>query len=114
MPVHSISIDSEGMEICKASNDCQYFPFAGVILPDSQEKADAIADWIQEQYLDTRMKLNDPELRGDPARESDPDLPNFFWEGPGSPGQTDLVARAVLVTIEWTGSEYYPTLRRIR
>lgn len=112
MPVHSISIDSEGIEICVSSNDCQYFPFAGVILPDSQEKADAIAGWIQTEYLDTRQRLNTlpPD---DPDRTIDPGLPILFWEGPGSPGQTYLVSRSILVTIEWTGNQYIPTLRRI-
>ena len=118
MPVHSIDWlrnngDIVGIRICKASNDCQDFPFAGVVMPDSQEKADAIAEFIQEEYLDSRVRLNTLE-RDDDARYTDPALLREFWEGDGNPAQTNLVSRSVLVTIEWTGTEYVPTLRRIR
>lgn len=117
MPVHSIDWLRDngniiGIRICIASNDCQDFPFAGVVMPDSQEKADAIAEWIQENYLDVRQLLNTipPD---DPDRQADPNTPRLFWDGPGTPSQTDLVSRSVLVTIEWTGTEYIPTLTRI-
>ena len=111
MPIHSIEVTSEGITICKASNDCEYFPFAGVILPDSQEKADAIAKFVQEEYLDSRQTLNTLGQDED-ERHTDPGLPYYFWEGDGNPARTVLVTRPVVVTIEWTGTEYVPTLRR--
>ena len=112
MPVHSISVDSDGFDICIASNDCRRFDLAGIVMPDSQAKADAFAKFIQENYLDTRQKLNTIP-NDDPDRQADPALPTLFWDGPGTPGQTDLVGRSVLITVEWTGSVYEPTFKRL-
>ena len=117
MPVHSISWLRDngnivGIRICMASNNCQAFPFAGIVLPDGQEKADAIAAWIQGEYLDNKQRLNILP-NDDPDRHADPNMLRLFWDGPGAPGQTDLVSRSVLVTVKWTGSTYVPTLDRI-
>jgi hypothetical protein len=51
----------------------------------------------------------------DPDRTINPDTPTLFWEGDGQPplNQTTLVSRAVEISIEWTGSEYITTLRRL-
>ena len=123
MPVHSISWlrnngDIVGIRICKASNDCQDFPFAGVVMPDNQAKANAIAEWVQENYLDVRQLLNtlppnDPDRKEDPAIIDPDNAKRLFWEGPGSPGKTYLVSRSISITIEWTGSAYVPTLDEI-
>jgi hypothetical protein len=112
MPVHSVDFTGTVLTICLASNDCQSFDIAGFVGPDDQTKADAVALFVQENYLDTRQRLitlptDDPDRTIDPAR------PTLFWDGPGAPGQTDLVGRSVLITIEWTGSEYITTLRRL-
>lgn len=112
MPVFKVIVTSTFIEIFKASNDFVHLDFAGVILPDSQAKADEIARFIQEEYLDVRQKLNTLP-NDDPDRTTDPALLTQFWDGPGSPGQTDLVGRSVLITVEWTGIEYIPTLKRL-
>ncbi len=112
MPVFSISVDSEGFDICISSNDCQRFDLAGIVAPDGQAKADAFADFIQDTYLDFKQRLNTLP-NDDPDRTIDPARADLFWEGPGSPGQTDLVGRSILITVEWTGTEYIPTLRRL-
>lgn len=112
MLVNKVIVTSTFIEIYKASNHFVHLDFAGIILPDSQEKADEIARFIQEEYLDVRQRLNTLP-NDDPDRQADPALPILFWDGPGSPGQTDLVGRSVLITVVWTGSEYIPRLVRI-
>lgn len=112
MPVHSVDFTGTVLTICKASDDCQSFNIAGFVGPDNQQKADAVALFVQENYLDVRQKLNtlpndDPDRTTDPSRES------LFWDGPGAPGTTDLVSRSVEITIEWTGSEYITSLWRL-
>jgi hypothetical protein len=112
MPVHSVDFTGTVLTICKASNDCQSFDILGFVGDDSQQKADAVALFVQENYLDFRQRLNTIPTN-DPDRTTDPAQPHLFWDGPGSPGQTDLVSRAVEISIEWTGSDYATTLRRL-
>ena len=114
MPVHSVDFTGTVLTICKASNDCQSFDIAGFIGPDDQAKADAVALFVQENYLDVRQTLNTIP-NDDPDKTINPDSPTLFWDGPGTPPlvNTDLVSRAVEITIEWTGSEYITTLRRL-
>lgn len=112
MPVHSVDFTGTVLTICLASNDCQSFDIAGFIGPDDQAKADAVALFVQENYLDVRQRLNTIP-NDDPDRTTDPARATLFWDGPGAPGTTDLVSRSVEITIEWTGSEYITTLRRL-
>jgi hypothetical protein len=112
MPVHSVDFTGTTLTICLASNDCQSFDIAGFVGEDSQAKADSVALFVQENYLDFRQRLNTIPT-DDPDRTTDPGQPFLFWDGPGSPGQTDLVSRAVEISIEWTGSEYITHLRRL-
>lgn len=112
MPVHSIDFTGTVLTICKASNDCQSFDIAGFVGPDDQAKADAVALFVQENYLDVRQRLNTLP-NDDPDRTTDPGREDLFWDGPGAPGTTDLVSRSVEITIEWTGSDYVTSLRRL-
>ena len=113
MPVHSVSVTSNSITICKASNDCTTLDIVGFIGPDDQAKADSMAVFIQEEFLDTRQKLNTIP-NDDPDRTTDPARADLFWDGPGSPGQTDLVGRSVEITITWTGSlPYVVELQRL-
>ncbi len=67
--------------------------------------------FLQDQ-LDFRQKLNTLPI-DDPDRTTDPNKPWIFWDGPGQPGNTDLVGRAdVVESVVWTGSEYRVTVRR--
>jgi hypothetical protein len=112
MPVHAVEVASTYIKIWKNADDFQQFDFVGFVGPDDQTKADAIQDFIQENYLDVRQKLNTLP-NDDPDRTIDPALPYLFWDGPGSPGQTDLVSRSVLITVTWTGSAYETLLERV-
>ena len=112
MPVHSVDFTGTTLTICLASNDCQSFDIAGFIGPDDQAKADAVALFVQENYLDVRQRLNTLP-NDDPDRTTDPARVTLFWDGTGALGTTDLVGRSVEITIEWTGSEYITTLRRL-
>ena len=112
MPVHSVDFTGTTLTICKSSDDCQSFDIAGFVGPDDQQKADAVALFVQEEYLDVRQRLNTIP-NDDPDRTTDPARTTLFWDGPGAPGQTDLVSRSVGITIEWTGSEYITRLRRL-
>lgn len=112
MPLHNIEITSEGITVWKAANDSEYLPFAGIIMPDSQEKANAIAAFLQDNYIDEKILLNDLPP-ADPARQANPAQPNWFWEGTGSPGTTYLVGRRAVLTITWTGDEYIPHLKGV-
>ena len=112
MPVHSVDFTGNVLTICKASNDCQSFDIAGFVGPDNQAKADSVALFVQENYMDVRQKLNTLP-NDDPDKTTDPNTSTLFWDGPGAPGQTDLVGRSVEITIEWTGREYITSLRRL-
>jgi hypothetical protein len=114
MPVHSVDFTGTVLTICLASNDCQVFDIAGFIGEDSQAKADAVAEFVQENYLDVRQTLNTLP-NDDPDRTTNPDTPTSFWEGDGSPPlvNTTLVSRTIEISIEWTGSEYITALRRL-
>jgi hypothetical protein len=112
VPVHKVEVTSTYIKIWKNSDDFQQFDFVGFVGPDDQTKADAIQEFIQDNFLDFRQRLNTIPT-DDPDRITDPNLPYLFWDGPGSPGQTDLVSRPVEIIVTWTGSEYLTELRRI-
>ncbi len=77
------------------------------------EKASAFIPFLQDK-LDFKQKLNTLSI-DDPDRTTDPALPNLFWEGPGQPGNTDLVGRSdVVENVIWDGSQYVVTVRRAR
>ena len=58
--------------------------------------------------IDVRIKRSDMP-HDDPARQSNPNRPDFFWDGP------DLVARSVIVEdVVWDGTRYVPALREAR
>jgi hypothetical protein len=63
-----------------ASNDCQSFDIAGFVGPDDQTKADAVALFVQENYLDVRQRLNTLPT-DDPDRTTDPARATLFWDG---------------------------------
>jgi hypothetical protein len=76
-----------------------------------EEIAAAFVPFLQDQ-LDVRQKLNTLPS-DDPDRSTDPAQPFLFWDGPGQPGNTDLVSRSVIVEdVVWNGSVYVVTLRR--
>jgi len=78
-----------------------------------EELAAAFIPFLQDQ-VDFRQKLN-TLANDDPARIADPGLPWFFWDGPGQPGNTDLVARADIIdNVVWDGEQYVVTVRRAR
>ncbi len=73
------------------------------------ELATAFVPFLQDQ-LDFRQKLNTLPS-DDPDRTTDPNKPWLFWDGPGQPGNTDLVSRAdVVVSVVWDGSVYVVTV----
>lgn len=87
------------------------FQFSGVQFPPgSADAIEMVRATIQNQ-LDERQKLNTLP-NDDPDRQSDPGLPNLFWDGPGQPGNTDLVSRSLIVTVTWDGEKYQFSCRR--
>ena len=78
-----------------------------------EEIAAAFVPFLQDQ-LDFRQKLNTLP-NDDPDRSTDPGLPWLFWDGPGQPGNTDLVGRSdVIESVIWDGSQYVVSVRRAR
>ena len=112
MPVHKVEIDSQEIRIWTDANTQRVFLIAGVVAPDSQEKADAIAEYIQENWFDHRVLLNTLSP-SHPDRLADPGLPHYFWDGDGTPASTDLVSRSILFTCIWDGVDYQPRMEQI-
>ena len=76
-----------------------------------EEIAAAFIPFLQD-ILDVRQKLNTLP-NDDPDRTIDPAKPWIFWDGPGQPGNTDLVGRSIIVEdVIWDGSVYVVTLKR--
>ncbi len=69
----------------------------------TQQGQDLFVEVIQ-TLIDTRQRLNTLPT-DDPDRLADPGLPYLFWDGPGQPGNTDLVSRPILCTfVSWDGT----------
>jgi len=112
MPVFKVEVDSQEIRIWPDANTMNVFPIAGVVMPDSQEKADAIAEFIQENWFDNRERLN--SIPNDaPERNTDPARPDYFWDGDGNPASTDLVSRSILFSVKWDGINYQPRTAEI-
>ncbi len=91
-----------------------------VLFPDTvagpgtkDEKAIAFIPFLQDK-LDFKQRLNTLPI-DDPDRTIDPGLPWLFWDGPGQPGNTDLVGRSdVIKNVIWDGNRYVVTVWRVR
>jgi hypothetical protein len=63
----------------------------------------------------TRIRLNQLP-NDDPDRDTDPGIgitdPAMFWDGPGQPGNTDLVSVSSYYTVTWDGEKYQFSSRR--
>ena len=76
-----------------------------------EEHAAAFIPFLQDQ-IDFRQRLNTLPT-DDPDRTTDPAKPWLFWDGPGQPGNTDLVSRSDVITnVVWDGTRYVVSVRR--
>lgn len=74
----------------------------------NKRKVAALIKQQMQDAIDVRIPLYRLP-REDPARQSNPNRPDFFWDG------LDLVARSIIVdNIRWNGTRYVPTLRKTR
>ena len=83
-----------------------------VFTPGSPEAIEAIRAFIQDSH-DERTTLNQLPV-DDPDRTTDPARPELFWDGPGQPGNTDLVSRSSIYKVFWDGARYQYTSVRAR
>jgi len=111
MPVHKIVSNDTRVQVWMDSSGPRSDFDIVQLLIDHGANHHAVAAVIKsrmQQDIDVRIKRTDMP-REDEARQSNPNRPDFFWDGP------DLVARSVIVEdVVWNGERYVPTLRRAR
>ena len=111
MPIHKINVTDSFVEVFVSSDRSIRLDYASFDLTQQSERG-RLKGLIQ-AFLDTRQRLN--TLPGDdPDRSTDPARPDLFWDGPGQPGNTDLVSRPIEVgEITWDGSRVNVPLKRL-
>lgn len=111
MPVHKVESDGSRIKLWIDSRGPHSDLDIVQMLIDQGGDKRKVAALIKQQMqdaIDVRIPL-DRLPKEDPARQSNPNRPDFFWDG------RDLVARSVIVEdVVWDGARYSPTLRRAR
>jgi len=111
MPVHKIQSDGLNVTLWMDSSGPRItFDIIAMLTDQGGEnlKVAALIKAQMQNAIDVRIKRSTMPLE-DEARQSNPNRPDFFWDGP------DLVARSVIVEdVVWDGTRYVPTLRRAR
>jgi len=111
MPVHRIISDSTHVQLWVTSSSASInFDIIAMFTEQGGDnlKVAALIKQQMQDAIDVRIKRSTLPVE-DEARQSDPNRPNFFWDGP------DLVARSVIVEdVVWDGTRYSPALRRAR
>ncbi len=112
MPVHRIESTGTHVRLWKSSNVANRTEIDVVALltqqgGDNLKVAALIKSQLQDA-LDVVIRRTDLPA-DDPARITNPNRPDFFWDGP------DLVARPVIVeSVVWDGIVYVISLRKAR
>ncbi len=112
MPVHRIESTATHVRLWKTSSvaDRKEIDVVAELTKQGGDnlKVAALVKGQLQDALDVVIKRTDLPLE-DEARQSNPNRPDFFWDGP------DLVSRPVIVeSVVWDGTRYIPTLRRAR
>ena len=114
--VHKIVANADGVEIWRTSQESsrairtEADVKTRLALEDRENKI-RIAELMKQelQAIIDHWVARSRLPQDDPAIQSDPSRPDFFWDG------DDLVAREIIVeSITWDGSRYVPVLRRAR
>ena len=112
MPIRGIRSGADFVELNVGGTVTNVLEGDVVGVGTKEETAAAFIPFLQD-ILDKRQKLNTLP-NDDPDRSTDPAKPFLFWDGPGQPGNTDLVSRSVLVkNVIWDGTNYAVTLERV-
>ncbi len=115
MPVHKIISTGTRVQLwMDSSGPRSDFDIVQMLIDEGGESPAArlkIAAFIKQTMqddIDVRVKRSTMPAE-DEARQSNPNRPDFFWNGP------DLVSRSVIVEdVVWDGTTYSATLRRAR
>ncbi len=107
------STDTDADIIFEGGKTFEINYIAGVQFTPGSPEAIAFLENALQAQTDVRQRLNTLPS-DDRDRTIDPARPNLFWDGPGQPGNTDLVGRSTVYTVTWDGEKYQYSSGRAR